>query len=62
MSDMKPGARRDKYKTGDHYTHWDAGVRERIDQARREGIDEGRRQLALELLHQFTSHQPKDAA
>jgi hypothetical protein len=37
----------------DHWSHWDPAVRELIDQARVEGIDEGRRQLATELLHQF---------
>jgi hypothetical protein len=43
-------------------SHWDPATAELIDQARAEGIEQGRRQLALELLHAFTTAQPEDAA
>jgi hypothetical protein len=43
-------------------SHWNPATADLIDQARVEGIEQGRRELALELLHTFITHQPKDAA
>jgi hypothetical protein len=41
MSATKPGARRDKYKSGDHWTHHDPAVRELIREHQAKAWAEG---------------------